>query len=60
MNHPIEYVTAAEALSVIQSGHRVFVHGSACTPLYLLKALGAEKHRLRHVELVSISLQGYV
>jgi len=60
MNHPIEYVTAAEALSVIQSGYRVFVHGSACTPLYLLKALGAEKHRLRHVELVSISLQGDV
>jgi acyl-CoA hydrolase len=58
MNSSISYVTASEALSVIQSGDRVFVHGSACTPLFLLKALGSEKHRLRNVELVSISLQG--
>lgn len=58
MNLPIQYVSATEALSVIQSGNRVFVHGSACTPLYLLKELGAQKHRLQNVELVSISLQG--
>ena len=60
MKSSISYVTASEALSVIQSGDRVFVHGSACTPLFLLKALGAEKHRLRNVELVSISLQGEI
>lgn len=58
MNLPIQYVSASDALSVIQSGNRVFVHGSACTPLYLLKELGAQKHRLKDVELVSISLQG--
>lgn len=58
MKSTIQYVSASEALSVIQSGNRVFVHGSACTPLYLLKELGAQKHRLQDVELVSISLQG--
>lgn len=58
MKSTIQYVSASEALSVIQSGNRVFVHGSACTPLYLLKELCGQKHRLQDVELVSISLQG--
>ncbi len=54
------YVTAAEALQNIQSGHRVFIHGSACTPLYLLKQLAEQAPRLRDVELISISLYGDV
>ncbi|MDX1937462.1 MAG: 4-hydroxybutyrate CoA-transferase, partial [Flavihumibacter sp.] len=58
MMHPFQYVTAKEALSVIQSGNRVFIHGGACTPLYLLKELAAEKNRLHHVEIVSITLKG--
>lgn len=52
------YVTAAEALSLIQSNTRVFLHGSACTPTYLLEELAKEAPRLQNVELVSISLQG--
>ncbi|MNU30766.1 Succinyl-CoA:coenzyme A transferase [compost metagenome] len=52
------YVSAAEALSLIQSGNRVFIHGSACTPTYLLNELVHEAPRLRHVELVSITQQG--
>lgn len=52
------YVAAAEALALIESNTRVFLHGSACTPLYLLEALTKEAHRLKHVEFVSISLQG--
>ncbi|RQO32357.1 4-hydroxybutyrate CoA-transferase [Taibaiella sp. KBW10] len=52
------YVSAAEALSLIQSEHRVFIHGSACTPTYLLNELVHEAPRLRNVELVSITQQG--
>jgi acyl-CoA hydrolase len=52
------YVSAGEALSLIQSNTRVFLHGSACTPTYLLEELAKEAPRLNNVELVSISLQG--
>lgn len=55
---PIHYVSAADALAVIQSGHRVFVHGSAQTPSFLMRELAAQKHRLRDVELVNISVYG--
>ena len=58
MVHPYQYVSAKDALSIIQSGNRVFIHGSACTPLYLLRELAKEADRLRDVELVSITLRG--
>jgi acyl-CoA hydrolase len=56
----MSYVSAEEALQNIESGQRVFVHGSACTPLYMLRKLGEQAGRLREVELVSISLYGDV
>lgn len=52
------YTSAAEAIQLIQSGQRVFLHGSAATPIHLIKEMIAQKERLRNVELVSISLQG--
>ncbi len=58
MIHPYNYVPAADALSIIQSGQRVFIHGGVCTPIYLLKELAKESDRLKDVELVSISLKG--
>lgn len=58
MIHPYNYVTPKEALSIIESNTRVFIHGSVCTPLYLLHELAKEKDRLRNVELVSITLKG--
>jgi acyl-CoA hydrolase len=58
MTQQYNYVTAADALSIIQSGQRVFIHGSVCTPLYLLHELAKEKDRLKNVELVSITLKG--
>lgn len=58
MVHPYSYVTAEQALSVIQSGNRIFVQGSACTPVYLLKELAKQSQRLQNVEIVSITLQG--
>ena len=58
MIHPYQYVTAEEALAAVQSNQRVFVQGSACTPLYLLKKLAEQSHRLKNVELVFITVQG--
>lgn len=54
----MKYVSAEEALQIVQSGQRVFVHGSACTPLFMLHKLAEQASRLRDVELVSISLYG--
>ncbi|HMX81445.1 MAG TPA: acetyl-CoA hydrolase/transferase C-terminal domain-containing protein, partial [Ferruginibacter sp.] len=58
MIHPYNYVTPQEALSIIQSDTRVFIHGSVCTPVFLLHELAKEKDRLRNVELVAITLKG--
>ncbi len=60
MNPLLPYVSAEEALSVIKSGQRVYIHGSACTPTNLLRLLAARKNELRDVELVFISLYGEV
>jgi acyl-CoA hydrolase len=49
---------AEEALQLIKSGDRVFVHGGAATPQYLLKRLSELSSHLFNVEIVSISLQG--
>ena len=46
------------ALDLIQSGHRVFIHGSAQTPTSFMRALAAEAPRLKNVELVFISVYG--
>ncbi|MCU0321718.1 MAG: 4-hydroxybutyrate CoA-transferase [Chitinophagaceae bacterium] len=58
MTHPFQYTSAANALQVVQSGCRIFVHGSACTPLLLLQELANQKDRLENVEIISITLQG--
>jgi len=44
--------TAEEAVSVIQSGQRLFISGNASAPYLLLKALAKRKDELRDVELV--------
>ncbi|WP_290798013.1 acetyl-CoA hydrolase/transferase family protein [Flavihumibacter sp. UBA7668] len=58
MRPPIQYVSAEEALSVIQSGNRVFVQGSAQTPSYMMSKLAEQKDRLQQVELVNITVYG--
>lgn len=42
-----EYITAEEAVKAIRSGHRVFIHGSAATPVHLIKALQARHDELK-------------
>jgi acyl-CoA hydrolase len=58
MYQPPVYKSAAQALSVIESNCRVFVHGSAQTPLYLLRELAKQSNRLTNVELVFITVMG--
>jgi hypothetical protein len=58
MKIPIVYQSAEAALSVIQSGNRVYIQGSAQTPTFLLKELSKQANRLSNVELVFISVYG--
>ncbi|HLO37418.1 MAG TPA: acetyl-CoA hydrolase/transferase C-terminal domain-containing protein, partial [Lacibacter sp.] len=58
MYRHIHYQSVEQALAVIKSGQRVFVQGSAQTPLYLLRELAKQSHRLQQVELVFITVQG--
>jgi acyl-CoA hydrolase len=58
MTKEFQYVRAEEALSVVAPGDRVFVQGSAMTPVYLLNELAKQSGRLRDVELVCITVQG--
>lgn len=60
MAKAFRYVSAEEALSVIASGDRVFVQGSAMTPVFLLNELAKQSDRLRDVELVCITVQGWL
>ena len=58
MKIPVVYKTKEEALSVVQPGNRIYVHGSAQTPTHLLEGLAKHAHRLKDVELVFISVYG--
>ncbi|MBB6502435.1 acetyl-CoA hydrolase/transferase family protein [Pedobacter cryoconitis] len=59
MSQP-SYISAEEAVKHIRSGQRVFLHGSAATPVQLIKALQQRYAELKKVELVSISTLGDV
>jgi len=53
-------VSAEEAVKIIQSGNRVFVHGSAATPMHILEAMQNRYAELNNVELVSITTFGNI
>jgi acyl-CoA hydrolase len=53
-----QFVSAAEAVSVVESGQRVFVHGASATPHLLLDALAARASELKGVELVHLHTEG--
>lgn len=55
-----KHLRAEDALACVQSGQRVFVHGSAATPLKLIDGLMAHAERLRDVELIHIHVEGTV
>lgn len=54
------YISADEAVQLVKSGDRVFLHGSAATPLHLIDALFKRAGVLKNVELVSISTFGHI
>lgn len=51
-------LTAEEAISVVQSGHRVFVHTAAAAPQALVWALAARCEELHDVEVVHLHTEG--
>lgn len=52
------FVKAEEAVKLVKAGDRVFLHGSAATPVHLIKALQQRHRELHKVELVSITTLG--
>jgi acyl-CoA hydrolase len=54
----VRIVSAAEALSAVQSGNRVFIHSVAAAPRRLIEALTARSGELRVVEIVQLHTEG--
>ena len=54
----IEDISAIEAVKIVKSGDRVFIHGSAATPVHLIKALQNRHDEIKNIELVSITNLG--
>jgi acyl-CoA hydrolase len=52
------YISGEEAVKIIQSGDKVFVHGGAATPHYLLKKMVERAPELTNVEIISTSTYG--
>lgn len=53
-----KYVTAAEAVKVVQSGNRIYVQAAAATPTVLTKALAERASELRNVEVCHLHTEG--
>jgi acyl-CoA hydrolase len=53
-----KYVTAAEAVKVVQSNQRVYVQAAAATPTVLTKALSERAAELRNVEICHLHTEG--
>nr|HPH29129.1 4-hydroxybutyrate CoA-transferase [Pseudomonadota bacterium] len=51
-------VSAAEAVAVIQSGQRVFVHSVAAAPQQLVAAMTQRHAELRNVEVIHLHTEG--
>ena len=54
------YSTAEKAVEIIESGNRIFIHGSAATPLSLVNALLKRAGDIKDVELMAISTFGAI
>ncbi len=51
-------VNVSDAIALIQSGQRVFVHGASATPNVLITELVAQASRLKNVELIHLHTEG--
>jgi acyl-CoA hydrolase len=54
-----KFVSAKEAVSLIKSNQRVFIHSVAGTPQQLIEAMVERSDELRNVEVVHIHTEGY-
>jgi len=52
------FISAQEAVQMVKSGDRIFLHGSAATPHKLIDALAERGPELKNVEIISISTLG--
>jgi len=55
-----QYISAEQAVQAIKTGDRVFIQGSAATPVHLVLALQKRHNELSKVELVSITNMGHI
>jgi acyl-CoA hydrolase len=55
-----KYISAEEAVKIVESGNRVFIHGSAATPSRLIDALLNRAGDIYGIELVAISTFGKI
>jgi len=53
-----KYTSADEAVSVIKSGDRVFVHGVSASPFQLIKAMTNRHKDLKDVEVIHLHTEG--
>jgi len=53
-----KYRTADEAVKIIKSGDRVFVHGISATPVQLVEAMTRRHNELKKVEVVHLHTEG--
>jgi len=54
----MKHTTAEAAVSVINSGNRVFIHSVAAAPGRLIQAMTARAHELRDVEIIHLHTEG--
>jgi acyl-CoA hydrolase len=54
----IKYVTAEEAVKVVQSNDRVYIQAAAATPTILTNALTERASELRNVEICHLHTEG--
>lgn len=54
----MKYVSAKDAVRVVRSGERVYVHSVAAAPQVLITALAARAAELRRVEIVQLHTEG--
>ncbi len=54
----LNYITATEAVKMVENGNRVFVQGCAATPVSLVNALLDRAGEISNIELVAISTYG--
>ena len=52
------YVSPSEAFSLIPTRSRIFIHGSAATPNYLVEQMALHKHLFQSSEVVCMSVMG--